>query len=669
MENYQDEQKGVEQIQQLQFNYEILLKDANSNSNSSIDELQKKSSIEKSTRNSIVTIDYQNHVNQLLKQYEILNQFQLNNKVDGKNVNINFQNFWVIEQIIVDPQIAEYSLKIGLATLLLLKSNLKGSLYCLSKIISFRNAKITQQLLDLDWSLLYLDELTEENLEFLIQNSDLKCMQQLLFSKNKIDLILNIKSDYSNKILKKIFTCLDSYCFNYNYAEILYQKKVIDKILKYLSVANQECFQLIGSLCLSQNAQNEILETDIQKKLFQNLKSKNSQIVANSYYALSGICFNQSYLQLKFVNSDLPKFMKSHLSQASEVCIIDSLSQLISNLTYNNDQVKQILGDFIPILIEIVLNFLQYLKDKKQQKEQYFKGIKSLLRALCNLIFIKTNAILACEHNLAGLCSFLYSNELIITEYLDLLINLGIHQLMNQQLLISLDNLIQTQQYQEHLIKIIDSIISSAKQFSKFICSEFNLVTYKNILKQQTENHQIIQKIYKLVSILLSEKQNFIYLQECGLIDEIKPFQHINIQYYYEKIQNQLQEITHMSRIFGNLDEKSEQLFDIKVVKGNNKLNNAILQIKKDQISISQNGITKSKYIIQKLKDILDLEIEQKEFKNILQIKNILRYYCLGLIGYSKSQMNKIIIQAQNQQQKQKIFQLLQQFISDQVKQ
>ncbi|CAK66062.1 unnamed protein product (macronuclear) [Paramecium tetraurelia] len=361
MENYQDEQKEVGSIQQLQFNYEILLKDGISNSNSSIDEHQKKISVEKSTRNSIVTTDYQNHVNQLVKQCEILNQFQLNNKVDGKNVNVNFQNFWVIEQNIVDHQIAEYSLKIGLANLLLLKSNLKGSLYCLSKIISFRNTNITQQLIDLDWSLLYLDELTEENLEFLIQNANLKCLQQLLFSTNKIDMILNIKSDYSNKILKKIFTCLDSYCISYNYAEILYQKKVIDRILQYLTVANQECFQLIGSLCLSQNAQNEILETDIQKKLFLNLKSKNPQIVANSYYALSGICFNQSYLQLKFVDSELPKFMKSHLSQSSEICIIDALSQLISNLTYNNDQVKQVLGDFIPNLIDIVLKITKRL--------------------------------------------------------------------------------------------------------------------------------------------------------------------------------------------------------------------------------------------------------------------------------------------------------------------
>ena len=70
------------------------------------------------------------------------------------------------------------------------------------------------------------------------------------------------------------------------------------------------------------------------------------KILSNAFYALSGLCFNNKALAAEIVESPVVDIMKFLLNNNSRnPVLVETISSVISNLTFRNDAIKITLGN------------------------------------------------------------------------------------------------------------------------------------------------------------------------------------------------------------------------------------------------------------------------------------------------------------------------------------
>ncbi len=190
---------------------------------------------------------------------------------------------------------------------------------------------------------------------------------------------------------------------------------------------------LCGTISRSTELQSDMYQMRFFEDIIAGLKAneKEPKLAVNSFYALSGLAYNNRENSNAIMAAGIIPLTKNFLrSQKSDATLVETVCSLYSNITYKNDKNKITLGEegVMTLLIEI-------FKHYSTANVLKVKTVKQILRAIGNscLHFKNTTQIVQAgfidtSYKLAEKVKYKEEGE-ILRYTLDVISNLGSHNI------------------------------------------------------------------------------------------------------------------------------------------------------------------------------------------------------------------------------------------------
>ncbi|EAS03305.2 hypothetical protein TTHERM_00537400 (macronuclear) [Tetrahymena thermophila SB210] len=251
---------------------------------------------------------------------------------------------------------------------------------------------------------IYLFEKSLDIIEILIKVVDI------------LDKLAYCNKDALESCAKKITPYINVYCEKHS--------KNVDSMLGFALLG--------GTLCRNENSQNLLGSDKFHLTIINGLsRFPNNKILAtNSFYALSGLAYNNKANCAEIMKTDILNIIKEQIKEFMvEHQVIETICSLLSNLTFKNEDVKRKLGEVG--IVDLLGKIFSYYANQRVLSS---KTTKQVLRAIGNSSLTIENATRIVKSNFVGLSTIIiekmkYEEEGDVLRYcIDVIGNLSSHQ-------------------------------------------------------------------------------------------------------------------------------------------------------------------------------------------------------------------------------------------------
>ncbi|KAL4491936.1 hypothetical protein ABPG72_008357 [Tetrahymena utriculariae] len=333
------------------------------------------------------------------------------------------------------------------------------------------------------------------------------------------------------EILIKVVDILDKLAYCNKDALEACAKKITPYINVYCEKHNNNVdsmlgFALLGGTLCRNDASQNLLGTDRFHLTIINGLSRfpnNKVLATNSFYALSGLAYNNKTNCSDIMKTDILNIIKEQIKEFMvEHQVIETICSLLSNLTFKNEDVKKKLGEVG--IVDLLGKIFSYYANQRVLSS---KTTKQVLRAIGNSSLTIENATRIVKSNFVGLSTIIiekmkYEEEGDVLRYcIDVIGNLSSHQDSinneNTQQMFkdgALDLILKVIKKNELNTEIISSCIDAIdglvqNKLISVVAAENDAVTViMKIVKSQIWNENTVLKGTRVLANISNTKQN-----------------------------------------------------------------------------------------------------------------------------------------------------------------